>query len=550
MIHDTFVSWNNELYAIRLQYKQKGADQMKVRLLTVFILVVGLALVLTWAVGAQGPELLICTSQQRWKIISTASAPSATSGSALVGLYVQEVVVSPAFETDGTLLASTPSGLYKSTNGGQNWTLVRTSGYAPAFSPGYATDRTIYVADMEGAPNYYGQIFKSTDRGNTWTEVYNMGFYYGANDLVISPNYTNDGTIYAPWMGGDNLLYSTDWGASWRWRSPFGNGMGIFTAAFSPAYASDRTIFLGGYKSGVKRSTDDGATWQWARAGMETASVEVLAVSPVYAADHTLFAGTRTDSTGGQIPGLFKSTTSGDSWVRLRERDVQAIALSPDYASEAFVYAVGGYWGLMISPDGGNSFVYASQLLGLGPHYQYPTSVAVTPDGTRLFVGTNNGLYWMPAKGVWSSTITPGSGGTVRGDTISTTVSFTPGAITDTVTITLTAQLPGYTSNLQDIGHFFDVTAVYSGTGQPAQLAPGQTYTLTAQYNDAEKGPAIESTLALYYWDSNQWMWIKEPTSVVDVNANTVTATPNHFSVWAVLGETRRVFLPVILKNR
>ena len=88
---------------------------------------------------------------------------------------------------------------------------------------------------------------------------------------------------------------------------------------------------------------------------------------------------------------------------------------------------------------------------------------------------------------------------------------------------------------------------VYSGTGQPAQIAPGQTYTLTVQYTDAEKGPAIESTLALYYWDGSQW--VKEPTSVVDTANNVVTATPDHFSKWAVLGETRRLYLPLVLKN-
>ena len=45
-----------------------------------------------------------------------------------------------------------------------------------------------------------------------------------------------------------------------------------------------------------------------------------------------------------------------------------------------------------------------------------------------------------------------------------------------------------------------------------------------------------QETLALYYWDGTQW--VKEPSSVVDVNANTVKAIPNHFSTWAVLGES------------
>ena len=65
---------------------------------------------------------------------------------------------------------------------------------------------------------------------------------------------------------------------------------------------------------------------------------------------------------------------------------------------------------------------------------------------------------------------------------------------------------------------------------------PGQTYMITAQCTDAEKGAAIESTLALYDWNGPQWM--QEPTSTVNTTSNTITATPNHLSLWAVLGET------------
>ncbi|MFQ5813915.1 MAG: hypothetical protein ACE5I2_12135, partial [Anaerolineae bacterium] len=100
------------------------------------------------------------------------------------------------------------------------------------------------------------------------------------------------------------------------------------------------------------------------------------------------------------------------------------------------------------------------------------------------------------------------------------------------------------TGPLTGIDHFFEVSAVYGSTGQPAQ--PTRSYTVTVGYTDAEKGPAIEDTLALYSWDGSQW--VREPTSVVDTDNNTVTATPEHFSLWAVLGETRRMFLPVVLR--
>jgi hypothetical protein len=153
----------------------------------------------------------------------------------------------------------------------------------------------------------------------------------------------------------------------------------------------------------------------------------------------------------------------------------------------------------------------------------------------------------------WRITRVSGEIGTGGGSLTSyhgeTIIQIPAGAITDTIVITHTPAYilpPG--GNLTGIGHAFDVTAVYSSTGQPAQIAPGQTYTITVRYTEVERGPAIEETLALYWWDGSRW--VKEPSSVVDTVANTVTAHPNHFSRWAVLGETRRIYLPLVLRNR
>jgi hypothetical protein len=97
------------------------------------------------------------------------------------------------------------------------------------------------------------------------------------------------------------------------------------------------------------------------------------------------------------------------------------------------------------------------------------------------------------------------------------------------------------------IGHTFDLSAVYSDTRQAAQLAPGQTYAVTVQYTDQEKGSAVESMLALCRWDGSEW--VKEPSSTVDAAADMVSATANRLGLWAVLGDTRRVFLPIVRRS-
>jgi len=160
-----------------------------------------------------------------------------------------------------------------------------------------------------------------------------------------------------------------------------------------------------------------------------------------------------------------------------------------------------------------------------------------------------SGVYLLrPLRDDVSGTIDT-AGGSLSSTSADTNFIFRTGVVTDTVQLAYRHLLfdENTIGNLVGIAHTFDVTAVYSTTSQPALLAPGHTYTITVQYTDAEQGPAIENALALYYWDGSEW--VKEPSSVVDTVANEITATPDHFSRWAVLGETRRVYLPLVLKS-
>jgi hypothetical protein len=100
------------------------------------------------------------------------------------------------------------------------------------------------------------------------------------------------------------------------------------------------------------------------------------------------------------------------------------------------------------------------------------------------------------------------------------------------------------------VGIFYNLDATNQSNGQPAQPQPGQRYTITIPYRQEDLSAGInEADLALYYWDGNNWL--KEPTSMVDVEANTITAMPDHFSRWAALapGDKIFLFLPVILKE-
>jgi hypothetical protein len=54
-----------------------------------------------------------------------------------------------------------------------------------------------------------------------------------------------------------------------------------------------------------------------------------------------------------------------------------------------------------------------------------------------------------------------------------------------------------------------------------------------------------------YYQEGDPGEWLREPSSRVDVAADTVTAQPDHSSLWALLFEyvaTAEVYLPIVIK--
>ena len=140
------------------------------------------------------------------------------------------------------------------------------------------------------------------------------------------------------------------------------------------------------------------------------------------------------------------------------------------------------------------------------------------------------------------------------GDTLTsvldhTTYIFPVNAFTTTVTVRHTLlrhnEIPPLGS-LIGAGHYFETSAAPAYTDQSIQ--PLEPYTLTIVYAPSELGAVAEETLALYYWDGQQW--VKEPTGILDQSTHTLTATPQRFTYWAMAGAARRqVYLPVLMRN-
>lgn len=140
------------------------------------------------------------------------------------------------------------------------------------------------------------------------------------------------------------------------------------------------------------------------------------------------------------------------------------------------------------------------------------------------------------------------AGGNLASNSGDTILTFPGGAFTDTVTLTYRHLLADQdTGPLAGISHTFEVTGIYSDTGNVAHLVPSQRYTIAVRYSDEDAYSVSEDTLALYRWDGVQW--IRESSSGVQPAHNTVTAMPDRFGLFAVLGESHRRFLPLVTRS-
>lgn len=200
------------------------------------------------------------------------------------------------------------SGILKSTDNGETWTQVK-------MGIRIGEHHNI-VINSEGhifEESYGWGVWKSTDNGVNWTQ-YNSGLQH----LYIRSMHISNGVLYAGTVEG-GIYRSDDWAENWV-QVGF-NAAVVKKIAISPANGNFFTAV-----SGVSRSTDSGQTWEPVNYGLTDYGTNSFAIKN----DGTIFCCTKGTNLY-YLPTVYRSTDNGNSWT------VISTGLSQYYTKSAII---------------------------------------------------------------------------------------------------------------------------------------------------------------------------------------------------------------------
>lgn len=301
-----------------------------------------------------------------------ADLPWTERGPANVGGRTRALLVLPQDATHDTWLAgSTGGGIWKTTDGGTSWT-YKSKGFTSLAVTSLAlcesNPGTIYAGTGEEIASAWTPIagdgiFKSTDSGETWTQLSataKNNDFRSVNRIIVSPDDPNImlASTSSNTYDADDVSYilrTIDGGANWTRTYTSINSVTQIAATpgnFNVQYAAESG-------TGVLKSTDGGITWTSSSNGLVSISGRIeMAIAP-----------TKTDR-------VFLSVVGGASG------NTSDLYMTDD---------AGANWELVLTPNGGTNIDF------LGGQGWYDNTIAVDP--------YNENVVYYAGVNVWRNTV-------------------------------------------------------------------------------------------------------------------------------------------------
>jgi photosystem II stability/assembly factor-like uncharacterized protein len=236
-----------------------------------------------------------------------------------------------------------------------------------SIGPAISTGRVQDIAIDPKSPNTwyvataFGGLWKTTNRGTTFTPIFDDGGSFTLCCVVVDPKSSN-----VVWLGtgenasqrsahfGDGIYKSIDAGKTWQ-RMGLVSSEHIGQITVDPRnsnvvyVAAQGPLWSAGGERGLYKTTDGGTTWERVLFVSDDTGISDVVFDPknpdvIYASSYQRRRAVGQMIGGGPEGGIWKTTDAGKKWTKLSKGlpkdDVGRIALGVDPKNPARVYAL------------------------------------------------------------------------------------------------------------------------------------------------------------------------------------------------------------------
>jgi len=254
------------------------------------------------------------------------------------------------------------TGLYRSTNMGDQWTLISGSihdNYILAITT--TTNSNIYCA-------FGGSIYFSTDQGSSWQSL--VGNLQNIDVFKVVSHPTNPGIVYTSSLGG--VYRSSDGGINWQ---QINNGLldtDVFALAIDPI--NPNILYAGTFGALIYKTTDAGDTWIEKSNGLPGLGLAIILRLTVHPNDPSWIW------TGDY--SAYQSMNGGENWSEfmIMGNQINEMVYAPGHPDTMYAYS-------------GSSVLYRSTDRGVNWEVRNTTqsleNLAVDPTNSEVLYATS-----------------------------------------------------------------------------------------------------------------------------------------------------------------